>query len=230
MDMDFLVQPIACADKYVGGQKEMEHRKTPTFCTGPHEESSPCWGKTSQKLIWGMAERIWRTGYSCKFNLHLDSLYESGIGEKGLDGDSQGKHWIHVRNSRESPDKFHEPGNKAMLFNPAKLCKISKALSAEREETPKVKAQSTLTFTAMRRERRIWQRSRRDGPESQELTGGWREALLCREKNWASLQLQTPQESCCCTVTWLSVCWNSELKRSKLQRKIKTIVNPHPQP
>lgn len=32
----------------------------------------------------------------------LNSLYESGIGKKGLDRDSDGKH---VRNSRESPDK-----------------------------------------------------------------------------------------------------------------------------
>lgn len=43
---------------------------------------------------------------------------------------------MHVRNSRESPDKCHEPGSKAMLFNPVRLGKISEALSAEREEIP----------------------------------------------------------------------------------------------
>lgn len=32
----FLVQPIACADKYVRGWKEVEHRVTPMFCTRNH--------------------------------------------------------------------------------------------------------------------------------------------------------------------------------------------------
>lgn len=62
---------------------------------------------------------------------------------------------MHVRNSRESPDKCHEPGSRAMLFNPAKLGKISKALSAEGEEIAKSWLEHPHIYSHEGRERRI---------------------------------------------------------------------------
>lgn len=88
-----------------------------------------------------------------------------------------------------------------MLFNPAKLGKISKALSPEREEIPKSQLEHPHIYSHDGREAG----EREMGPESQELTGGgWYRLAGKQSKLPSSQQSQTPQESSCCTVTWLS--------------------------